>query len=115
MNSRMPEEQLFVQLAQKAEYPDAGPSVAPACLKAKIYSKLVKRQQESGPLVSLTKTKVAGRRLCVFEKLWTILPVGEKIKCRNLCSVCHARLLAEKMEKAPIFWSGCPYVNFHKT
>jgi hypothetical protein len=115
MSSRMSEEQLFLQLAQQAEYPDAGRSVASARLKARIYSSLVKRQQESGPLVSLTETKAAGERLCVFENLWTIAPIGEQMKSRNLCSVCHARLLAERMEKAPIYWSGCPYADFHKT
>src|SRR5258708_30032985 len=115
MNSRMPEELLFEQLAQKAESPDTRPSGAPARLKARIYSSLIKRQQESGPLVSLTETKAAGGRLCVFEDLWTIAPVGEKMKGRNLCSVCHARLLAERMEKAPIYWPGCPYADFHKT
>jgi hypothetical protein len=115
MNSRMPDEQQFEQLAQKADYPEAASSVAPARLKARIYSKLLKRQQESGPLASLTETKAAGGRLCVFEDLWTIAPVGEKMKCRNLCSVCHARVLAENMEKAPIYWPGCPYSGFQKT
>lgn len=115
MNSQMPEEQLFTQLAEKVEHLDEGLSTAPARLKARIYSKLVKRQQESGPLASLTETKAAGGRLCVFEDLLTIVPLGETMKCRNACSVCHARLLAEKMEKAPIYWPGCPYADFHKT
>lgn len=115
MNNRMPEEQLFEQLAHEAEYPDAGPSLAPARLKAKIYTKLVKRQQESGPLASLTETKAAGSELCVFESLWTIAPFGENMKCRNLCSVCHARVLAENLERAPIYWPGCPYADFQKT
>ena len=114
MSSQIPEEQLFEQLAQKVELPAGAASVAPTRLKSRIYSNLVKRQQESGPLASLTETKTAGGQLCVFEQLWTIAPVGEKLKCRNLCRVCHARLLAEKMEKAPIYWPGCPYVDFQK-
>ena len=114
MNSQRPEEQQFERLAEKAQHPVASPSAAPARLKARIYSALVRRQQESGPLRSLTETKAEGGRLCVFEQAWTITAVGEKMKCLNLCRVCHARLLAEKMEKAPIYWPGCPYSDFHK-
>jgi len=114
MNSQVPEEPLFERLAENTEIGEANRPAAPARLKARIYSTLVKRQQESGPLRSLTETKAAGGRLCVFERAWTITAVGEKMKRLNLCRVCHARLLAEKMEKAPIFWSGCPYVHFHK-
>ena len=115
MNSQVPDEKLFEQLAEKTEHLDVGFPVAPARLKARIYSTLVKRQQESGPLRSLTETRGAGGRLCVFEQAWTISAVGERMERLNLCRVCHARLLAEKMEKAPIYWSGCPYVDFHKT
>ena len=115
MNNQMLEEQVFAQLAQRAEYPEEASVAASARLKSRIYASLVKRQQESGPLVSLTETKAAGGQLCVFEDLWTILPVGENMKCRNLCSICHARVLGEKLERAPIYWPGCPYAEFHKT
>ena len=115
MSSQIPEEQPFAQLAQQADHPDEGPTAAPARLKSRIYSSLIRRQQESGPLASLTGTRTAGEQLCVFEDLWTILPIGETMKCRNLCSICHARVLAERMEKAPIHWPGCPYADFHKT
>ena len=115
MNSQVPDEKLFEQLAEKTEHLDVGFPVAPARLKARIYSTLVKRQQESGPLLSLTETRAAGGGLCLFEQAWTISAVGERMERLNLCRVCHAQLLAEKMEKAPIYWSGCPYVDFHKT
>jgi len=115
MNSPVPEEQLFEQLAERVQHPDTGVSVASARLKARIYSALVQRQQQSGPLRSLTETKAEGRRLCVFEHAWTITTVGERMKRLNLCRVCHARLLGERMEKAPIYWPGCPYADFHKT
>jgi len=114
MNNQIQEEQVFAQLAQKAEYPEEAPAAASARLKSKIYSSLVKRQQETGPLLSITETKGAGGELCVFEDMWAILPVGEDMKCRNLCSICHARFLAENLEKPPIYWPGCPYVAFHK-
>jgi hypothetical protein len=32
----------------------------------------------------------------------------------NPCRICHARILGERLEKAPIFWPGCPYSEFHK-
>jgi hypothetical protein len=115
MNSQVPEEQLFERLAASTESGEVNPPPAPARLKARIYSALVRRQQESGPLRSLAETRAAGGRLCVFERAWTITAVGKKMKSLNLCRVCHARLLAEKMQKASIYWSGCPYVDFHKT
>jgi hypothetical protein len=48
----------------------------------------------------------------VFEKAVEILPVGESIKSLNFCRVCHARVAAETMERAPIFWPHCPYSEF---
>ncbi len=81
-------------------------------LKSKIYSALVARQSQDGPLLSLPATKDGGRKLCVFEELVQIAPVGESVKCLNLCRVCHARVLAERIENAPLFWPGCPYVQF---
>jgi hypothetical protein len=114
MNNESPEANLFERLAESTDRWDVDPRVAPARLKARIYSTVVRRQQESGPLSSLTETKAEGRGLCVFEQAWTLAPVGAGMKHYNLCRVCHARLLAEKMEKAPIYWSGCPYADFHK-
>ncbi len=113
MNNEAPETELFERLADSTDRWEINPA-APARLKARIYSALVRRQRQSGPLSSLTQTKAEGRNLCVFERAWTLAPVGEGMKRLNLCRVCHARLLAEKMEKAPIYWSGCPYVDFQK-
>ena len=114
MNNESPEANLFERLAESTDRWDVDPRVASARLKARIYSTLLRRQQESGPLSSLTETKAEGRGLCVFEQAWTLAPVGAGMKHFNLCRVCHARLLAEKMEKAPIYWSSCPYADFHK-
>lgn len=114
MNSEQPEDRLFGQIAEMADRGDAALPPAPARLKARIYSRLVRRQQESGPLATLAVSKTAGRSLCVFEQAWTLLPEGEKLNRLNLCRVCHARMLAEKMKKAPIYWAGCPYVDFQK-
>ena len=88
---------------------------APARLKARLYSALVQQQAQTGPLMSLAEAKARGHQLCVFEQLVQIAPVGERAKSLNICRACHARVLAENMENAPIYWSGCPYVEFKKS
>ncbi len=88
---------------------------APSRLKARIYSALVERQAATGALMSLTKSHASGGALCVFEQLVRIAPVGEAAKSLNFCRVCHARVLAEHINNAPIYWSGCPYVEFKKS
>ena len=87
---------------------------APSRLKSRIFSALQLAQQESGPLLSLVETHAAGGKLCVFEELVRIAPAGEAIKQKNPCRVCHARVLGEKVEHAPIYWPGCPYVGFQR-
>jgi hypothetical protein len=89
--------------------------LAPADLKARLYSALLRQQAQTGPLMSLTETRALGHQLCVFEQLVRIAPVGERVKTLNICRVCHARVLAEHIEDAPIYWSGCPYVEFKKS
>lgn len=86
-------------------------AAASARLKSKIYSALIGEMQESGPLLDVSRTE-ATHRLCVFEKLVQITPLPEGAGTFNACSVCHARLLAERLERAPIYWNGCPYVGF---
>jgi hypothetical protein len=81
-------------------------------LKSRIYSALVARQSQDGPLLSLCATKESGRDLCVFEELVRIAPLAESLKSRNFCLVCHARVLGERIENAPVFWPGCPYAQF---
>jgi len=85
---------------------------APSRLKSRIYSALVEGQRQEGPLLSLSKVKASGRKLCVFEELVQIAPVGESAKQPNLCRICHARILAETVENAPVYWAGCPYAQF---
>jgi hypothetical protein len=85
---------------------------APSRLKSRIYSALVQRQRQDGPLLSLSEVKAGGRKLCVFEQLVQITPVGEPAKRPNLCRICHARVLAEAIENAPVYWPGCPYAQF---
>lgn len=85
---------------------------APSRLKATIYSALIKAQQASGPLQSISRTEDDGYPLCVFEKIVQIAPVEEKAKEPFFCWGCHARVLGEKVENAPIFWKHCPYVKF---
>ena len=61
---------------------------------------------------SLDQTVAAAYGVCVFEKLVQIAPVGESAKSRFFCQVCHARVLAEAFDNAPIYWPHCPYVDF---
>jgi len=103
-----PDDEFMERIASEVEL--TRPQVAPSRLKAKVYSALMLRQAESGPLMSLTETHACGHKLCVFEELVRIAPVGEAAKSLNICRVCHARVLAEQIENAPIYWPGCPYV-----
>ncbi len=90
------------------------PDTAPPSLKSRIYSALVAKQAASGPLLSLPAVKAAGRGLCVFEELVRIAPLGAKRKSFNCCRVCHARVVAERMDSAPIWWPQCSYVGFQR-
>lgn len=84
----------------------------PSALKARLYTKFVRMQAESGRLASLDTSVSSGQRLCVFEKLVQIAPVGETVKSPFFCETCHARVLAEHFDNPPIFWPNCPYVKF---
>jgi hypothetical protein len=108
----LPEEQLIENLVHEVDLAESRP--APARLKSKLYSALVLRQVETGPLASLTDTKTRGHELCIFEELVQIAPVSQTVKSLNICRVCHARVLAEYFESPPIYWGGCPYVQFKK-
>lgn len=106
---KIPDEEFMRRIADEVELTPS--ETAPARLKAKLYSALILRQAEAGPLMSLTETAACGHELCVFEGLVRIAPVGEAVKSVNICRVCHARVLAEHIENAPIYWDGCPYVR----
>jgi hypothetical protein len=110
MTSRIPEDEFFERVAVEASL-YSQPATAPSKLKSQIYSALMQRQAASGPLSSLTQTKASGYGLCFFEELVHIAPAGERLKSLNICRVCHARVLAEHLEKAPIYWPNCPYVK----
>jgi hypothetical protein len=101
----------FEQLAAADAEPES--ERAPARLKSKIYSALITRLVETGPLLGLVETKAEGGRLCVFEATIAGLPLGEQIWSMNPCRICHARVLGERLVRAPIYWPGCPYSEFH--
>lgn len=109
----MNEERWFEQLATMTDVATGPASRAPATLKSRIYSSVVNQMAGVGRLLSLATTKAEGRKLCVFEDVLTLLPVGEAMRERNPCRVCHARILGENVQRAPIFWPGCPYSDFH--
>ena len=91
---------------------NAAAAPAPARLKSKVYSALVSRQSAAGRLLPLAESKDAGAPLCIFEEAVAALP-GDRLHTANPCRVCHARVLGEHLEWAPIFWPGCPYSDFH--
>ncbi len=107
--ANLPDEEFMKRIADEVELTQS--ELAPVSLKAKVYSALISRQGETGPLMSLTETEACGHKLCVFEELVRIAPLGERAKSLNICRVCHARVLAEHIENAPIYWGGCPYVK----
>lgn len=113
MPKNLSDDELLQQIAVQVEPAEA--TAAPSRLKSKIYSALLRRQSETGPLQALRDTRAAGHHLCSFEELVRIAPIGETVKSLNLCRVCHARLLAEHFERPPIYWPNCPYVEFKKS
>src|SRR5688572_22081018 len=107
----MEDDRWLEQLAEMTDFALGTPERAAARLKAKIYSALVNHQSETGPLLSLAATKAAGSGLCVFEQALASLPLGDRSGSLNPCRVCHARVLAERFDHAPIFWPHCPYAG----
>jgi hypothetical protein len=88
------------------------PAPAPARLESRLYSALIRKMQEAGPLENVGATE-ATDTLCVFEKLVQISPLAEQTGSANFCRVCHARILGETLDHAPIYWKHCPYSQFH--
>ena len=112
MSKRMPPDEWFNALAAETDVPRTRSRRASSKLKSRAYSELIKRQQESGPLQGLDETKAEGAGLCIFEELVRLSRAGEKVQAVNYCRVCHARVLGEHVENAPIYWGHCPYVKF---
>jgi hypothetical protein len=108
----MSDDRWFERLAEISEA-DRPMQSAPARLKSRIYSAVISEMSSTGPLLSLNGSRDAGQRLCVFEHAVALAPVGERLRSANPCRVCHARVLGERLEHAPIFWPGCPYSDFH--
>ena len=105
--------EFFERMSEQVEL-EMGEEQAPTRLKSRVYSILMKLEVSSGPLLSLTRIHERGHALCVFEQLVRIAPVTEAVKSLNICRICHARVLGERIEHAPIYWANCPYVDFQK-
>ena len=103
------ENEWFERLAETADLQDD--SKVSTCLKSRIYSRMIVEMEKEGPLAPLSETLESGRGLCVFERLMAIAP-GAATQEFQYCKVCHARVLGERVEKAPIFWPCCPYSDF---
>ncbi|HTQ54018.1 MAG TPA: hypothetical protein VMI94_06120 [Bryobacteraceae bacterium] len=110
----IPDDEFFDRLAERAPLP-VEPAGAGAKLKSRIYSALMLREAAAGRLAGFAECKAAGHGLCVFEELVRIAPVSAAAKSSNICRVCHARVLAEHLDRAPIYWPHCPYAEFHRS
>lgn len=101
-------DRFFTELSDATEPVTAD---APSSLKARIYSAVVRAAEAEQPLCTLSESKAAGGGLCVFEEIVRIAPVGAAMERVNWCRFCHARVLAEHFDNAPIYWPNCPYVD----
>ena len=110
----MDADRFFVKLAAETDEEPTTTETAPPRLMSRVYSALVAEQEAAAPLRSLSATAADGGKLCVFERLVAAAPVGEAVKSMNPCNVCHARFLAERLPRAPIFWPNCPYAELQK-
>ena len=99
------------RILQAAETEAEVPGRMSSRLKSRILSKLIQLEQEQGPLRVLSESRAAGEKLCIFETAVATIP-SNNLQSRNPCAVCHARILGERVEQAPIFWPGCPYSTF---
>ena len=97
----------LVQQAQSSRKPKG----ASSRLKSRILSQMIELLQAEGPLRALSASKANGESLCVFENMVAAMP-SDALQSRNPCAVCHARILGERVENAPIYWPGCPYAGF---
>ena len=109
----MSDERWLANLAAAADVDEQPAPAAPARLKSRIFSALVRQLAERGPLLTLAESKSCGSGLCVFEEAVALLG-SEHLGSMNPCHACHARVLGERLERAPIFWANCPYADFHK-
>ncbi|MEO8724682.1 MAG: hypothetical protein ABI383_01040 [Acidobacteriaceae bacterium] len=104
----------FARLAKAIEPIEPEDCASSSRLKSRIYSALMRQAASAGPLRSLAETKAEGHGLCLWEELVRISPLPAGYKRLNLCHLCHARVLGEAMENAPLPWKDCPYAKFQK-
>lgn len=109
----MSDDRWFANLAASADVDEQRSPAAPGRLKSRILSALVRRLTERGSLLPLADSRSCGGGLCVFEDAVALLGSG-RLGSMNPCNACHARVLGERLEHAPIFWRNCPYADFHK-
>ncbi|MGH8426790.1 MAG: hypothetical protein ACRES7_02265 [Gammaproteobacteria bacterium] len=107
------EDRLFELLARLDDTADE--ERASSRLKSRLYSALMRQQEQSGPLRGLGETLARGYGLCVFEDVWQRAVPLDAAQRFNCCKPCRVRVLAEHVEGAPIHWRNCPYVDFGGT
>jgi hypothetical protein len=107
------EDRLFALLARLDDAVEE--ERASSRLKSRLYSALMRHQEQSGPLRGLGETRAHGYGLCVFESAWQRAISADAAQRFNCCRVCRVRVLAEHVEGTPIHWRNCPYVAFGGT
>ena len=85
---------------------------APAALRSRLYTALIREIETAAPLRPLAESAQAGYAICDWENLTRHLPRGES---RNHCIICHARVLAETFDSIAMPWAGCPYHKLHSS
>lgn len=85
-------------------------TTAPASLRSRIYSAVIREAEKSAPLRPVSESEEAGYAICAWERMTRHLPGGET---RNHCKICHARVVAETFDSVSMPWQGCPYHKLH--
>ena len=98
---------------KKAEEAVEVPDPVSSRLQSRVYSTLIRLQQEEGPLKPLSEHQSEGTPICSWEAALSSLPLVS-LQTTNLCAVCLARISAEHIEGAGPKWPGCIYTEFCK-
>ncbi len=110
----------FERLAAGSDPSGFSPETAPVALKDKLFTSLVSRQQDDGAFDTLAaRTAAEPVPPSLKSRIYSALVARQaasgpllSLPAVNCCRVCHARVLAEHMDSAPIYWPRCPYVGF---
>jgi hypothetical protein len=87
---------------------DVTPERVPARLTSKTYSALWPEWPNRGRCSISQQRKKPAHGCASSSTPLTVLPLGYDVRSMNPCRVCHARVLAERMEQALHTLAGLP-------